>query len=137
MIPPLELGSSLSKIGTDYIEGSVVGARLPNAFFFEVTGTAQKDQLTLNVGATRTDMDPKARVIAYTLSPLTLALIPEVYVLPYKNAHFVFERTENSYIIPLQGNGKVISGKQHWENQTGSSAHANYSIDIQACNPGC
>lgn len=137
VIPPVELGSTLTRIGTDYIEGSVVGARLPNAFFFEVTGTAQKNQLTLNVGATRTDMDPKARVIAYTLSPLTLALIPEVYALPYKNAHFVFERTADSYVIPLQTNGNVVSGKQHWEKETGSNAHATYSVDIQACNPGC
>jgi hypothetical protein len=138
IVTPFSLGASGARIGTEYIEGSVAGAAMPNAFFFEVTGTASKDKLRIDVGPARSDMDPKAHVVAYTLSPLTLAIIPEVYTLPEKNAHFVFERTASFYEIPIAASGKVIRGKQHFENDVGqAAAKGHYTVDIEVCNPGC
>jgi len=112
-----KLNEAIANFNAEYIEGSVFGAALPNSFFFEVTGTADKDKLTLNVGASRTDMDPKARVIAIGLPTLSLEPFVQFYELPYKNAHFVFERASGVYEIPLKTVGKVIRGEKHFESK--------------------
>jgi len=138
VIPPADLGEGAAVIGNEYIEGSVAGAAALNAFFFQVTGTAQKDKLLLQVGPARTDIDAKARVIALSLSPLSLAITFNSYVLPYKPAHFIFERTSGQYAIPLDTVGKTIRGKQHFENEVPRAENkGTYSVDIEACNPSC
>jgi hypothetical protein len=138
VIPPPELGKAGAKVGAEYIEGSVVGAAGLNAFFFEVTGTADKDRLTLQVGAARSDIDAKARVVALSLSPLSLSIAFNAYSLPYKPAHFIFERAADSYVIPIATVGKVIRGKKRFENERGGAeAKGQYRVDIEVCNPGC
>lgn len=138
VIPPADLGEAAAIVGAEYIEGSVAGAAGLNAFFFEVTGTAQKDKLILNVGAARADTDAKARVIAFSVSPLSLAITFHAYALPYKPAHFIFERASGQYAIPLDTNGKTVRGKQHFDNQVGGAeAKGTYSVDIEVCNPSC
>jgi hypothetical protein len=141
VIMPPALGKASGTLGSQYsTEGSVFGGLVtPNSFFFQVTGSASKDKLSLNIGAARTDMDAKARVIAIMASVLTLGMPDfDVYTLPYKPAHFVFERTANNYDIPLAVHGNLISGQQHFENKVGGAeAQGEYSVDIKACNPGC
>jgi hypothetical protein len=140
VIPPPDLGESAATVGTEYIEGSVAGAAGLNAFFFEVTGTVQKDKLILNIGAARSDTDAKARVIAIEASVLSMQVNAYSYLLPYKPAHFIFERASAQYTIPLRMHavGETIRGKQHFENQMGGAeAKGSYSVDIEACNPDC
>ncbi len=137
ILPP-ELTSIGANIGTRYIEGSVFGALLPNAFFFAVSGTLEQDRMILRVGAARTDMSPKARGIAIMLSVLSLAPTVVIYDLPYKDAHFVFERASDVYVIPIHTQGNVMTGTQHFSNERGNSvAKGEYSVDIKLCNPGC
>jgi hypothetical protein len=120
------------------VEGSVVGAHLPGAFFFEVTGVITKDRLELVLGPARTDMNPSATVVALALAPLSLAIHPYVYKLPYKNAHFVLERGANTYDIPISTVGRVIRGKRHFENERGNvEAKGFYTVDLEMCNPSC
>ena len=138
LIPPVDIGEGAAVIGNEYIEGSVAGSAAPNAFFFQVTGTAEEDRLVLQIGPARSDTDAKARIIALTLSPLSLAITFVSYSLPYKPVHFIFERTSGQYVIPLTKAGNVMRGKQHFGNEaTRGGNTGTYSIDIEACNPGC
>jgi hypothetical protein len=122
-------------------EGSVFSAlATPNAFFFQTTGLISKDKLQITVGAVRTDQNPKARVVAILVPALTAGLPTlSVYELPYKDAHFVFERTaDNVFEIPLTTVGKTVRGAQHFQNERRSENNrGNYSVDITVCNPGC
>jgi len=120
-------------------EGAVFGAlATPNSFVFEVTGTASQDKLEIQVGATRTDADAKARVVAFFLSALTMRVGFTVYSLPYKPIHFIFERAAPIMSLNLQTVGKVVRGSQHYANTKGNDeAMGEYTVDIQACNPGC
>ena len=141
VIMPLAPGKTGAGVGPQYsVEGSVFGGLVtPNSFFFEVTGTATEDMLRLNVGAVRTDMNPKARVVVVVVPALT-AGFPAIYgySLPYKDAHFVFERTANTYEIPLKQRGKAMVGQQHFDNKSDrDEAKGEYTVDITACNPGC
>jgi hypothetical protein len=138
-IPPPELTAIGAKIGSQYIEGSVFNAKLlPNSFYFAVDGTLERDRMILHVGAVRTDMSPKARGIALMLPVLSLAPTIVIYELPYKDAHFVFERASEKYVIPIRTQGDVMTGTQHFSNERGNSvAKGDYSVDIKLCNPGC
>jgi hypothetical protein len=122
-------------------EGSVFSAAAtPNAFFFEATGALTKERLVLTVGAARVDMSPKARVVAIPVTVLALGFVQLVsYTLPYKDAHFVFERTsDNVFDLPLSTQGSTIRAQQHFQNQRGNAdAKGDYSVDITLCNPGC
>ena len=63
---------------------------------------------------------------------------PDDNPLAYKNAHFIFEHTSNTFDIPLSTMGKTIRGKRHFENKKDNgSAQGTYSVDIEMCNPGC
>jgi hypothetical protein len=121
------------------VEGSLFGNLVtPSNFLFEVHGTATEDQLNIEIGPASTDTDAKARVIVLYAAVLTLGPGIEIYSLPYKPVHFVFERAASTYSIPLTTQKKVIRGKQHFENtRGGSGAMGEYSVDIEACNPDC
>lgn len=137
-VPPPELMPAGFTLATQYIEGSVFGALLPNSFFFAVNGTLEPDRMILHVGAVRTDMSPKARGIALMLPVLSLAPTVVIYDLPYKDAHFVFERASDTYVIPIRTEGNVMTGTQRFSNERGnSSAKGEYSVVIKLCNPGC
>jgi hypothetical protein len=122
-------------------EGSVFGAAVtPNAFFFETKGVLQKERLIFNVGAVRVDQSPVEHVIVLFVSPLSLSFATFLpYALPYKDAHFVFERAADStFDIPLTTEGKVVRGRQHFQNRRDSGdAQGDYSVDVTVCNPGC
>ena len=139
---PVGLNGGGDSLGAQYTaEGSVFGRIVtPNSFFFEVTGTATKDRLTLTIGASRADMDPQARVVVIMV-PVLSAGWPAwtTYTLPFKNAHFVFERASDSdYEIPLTTIGKTIRGRKTFSNKREKpEARGEYTVDIQACNPGC
>lgn len=120
------------------VEGSVVGAHLPSAFFFDCTGVVTQDRIDLIVGAPRTDINAAATVVAFSASVLSLGINAYTYRLPYKNAHFIFDHTANTFDIPLSTQGKIVRGKRHFENKKDAgSAQAKYSVDIEMCNPGC
>jgi hypothetical protein len=121
------------------VEGSVMGTLVtPSSFFFEVHGTATEDQLNIQIGPASTDTNAKARVIVLYAAVLSLSMGIEIYSLPYKPVHFIFERANGAYPIPLTTTNKVIRGKQHFENKLGNSeAMGEYSVDIEACNPDC
>jgi hypothetical protein len=122
-------------------EGSVFGAAVtPNAFFFETKGVLQKDRLVFNVGAVRVDQSPVEHVIVLFVSPLSLSYATFLpYALPYKDAHFVFERAADStFDIPLSTQGKVVRGQRHFQNRRDNAeAKGEYSVDVTVCNPGC
>jgi hypothetical protein len=122
-------------------EGSVFGAlATPNAFFFQTTGRVSKDKLQFTVGAVRTDQNPKAQVVAILVPALTAGLPTwSSYALPYKDAHFVFERTSNNvFEIPLTTVGKTITGQRHFDDRRDNGdAKGEYSVDVKVCNPGC
>lgn len=120
-------------------EGAVFSAlATPNSFFFEVTGTATKDRLDIQVGATRTDANATARVLAFYLSALTMRINFTVYSLPYKPIHFIFDKAAPTVSLDLQTVGNVVRGSQHYETSHGTDeAKGEYTVDIQACNPGC
>jgi len=83
-------------------------------------------------------LNAAATVVAFSVSVLSLGINSYVYRLPYKNAQFIFERTANTFDIPLATQGKVLRGKGHFENKRDTeSAQAKYSVDIEMCNPGC
>jgi hypothetical protein len=128
---------SYSKLSS--VEGSVMGTLVtPSSFFFEVHGTATQDQLNIQIGPASTDTNAKARVIVLYAAVLSLSMGIEIYSLPYKPVHFIFERANGAYPIPLTTQDKVIRGKQHFENKVGNSeAMGEYSVDIEACNPDC
>lgn len=143
VLPPLSLPATASgALPLQYSsEGSVFSSlATPNAFFFQAAGLVAKDRLQLTIGDVRTDQSPSARVVVIMVPVLT-AGIPIVvsYPLPYKDAHFVFERTSNNlFEIPLTTAGKVIRGQKHFENQRETAdTKGEYSVDIQVCNPGC
>jgi hypothetical protein len=116
----------------------VVGAHLPSAFFFDCTGVVTKDRIDLVVGAARTDIDASATVVAFSVAVLSLSINSYTYRLPYKNAHFIFERTASTFDIPLATVGKTIRGKRHFENKRDAgTAKGEYSVDMEMCNPGC
>jgi hypothetical protein len=121
------------------VEGSILGqAVTPSSFMFSVTGTATADKLDIQVGTPGHDTDAKARAIVLYAAVLSLSMGYEVYTLPYKPVHFVFERAAGSYSIDLTTKNKVVRGKQHFENQkTNGGAMGEYSVDIEACNPDC
>lgn len=120
------------------VEGSVVGAHLPSAFFFDCSGVVTKDRIDLIVGAPRTDINAAATVVAFSASVLSLSIIAYTYRLPYKDAHFIFDRTASTFDIPLSTQGKVVRGKRHFENSKGTAAaKGQYSVDIEMCNPSC
>lgn len=121
------------------VEGSVLGTLItPSSFFFEIHGTATQDQLNIQIGPPSTDTNAKARVIVLYAAVLSLSMGIEIYSLPYKPVHFIFERANGTYPIPLTTTDKVIRGKQHFENKLGNSeAMGEYSVDIEACNPDC
>jgi hypothetical protein len=143
VIPPLSFPATASgALPPQYSsEGSVFSsAATPNAFFFQAAGLISKDRLQLTVGEVRTDQSPSARVIVIMVPVLTAGLPVVVnYPLPYKDAHFVFERAaDNLFEIPLTTTDKVIRGQKHFENQRQSEdTKGEYSVDIQVCNPGC
>ena len=143
VLPPLSFPATASgALPPQYSsEGSVFSSlATPNAFFFQAAGLVAKDRLQLTIGDVRTDQSPSARVVVIMVPVLT-AGIPIVvsYPLPYKDAHFVFERTSNNlFEIPLTTAGKVIRGQKHFENQRETTdTKGEYSVDIQVCNPGC
>lgn len=140
VIGPVDLGPAVVGELTNYAEGSVVGAGLPNSFFIAVTGTAEKDRVVINLGPARTDMEPKARVVAIILSPLTLLPVVTAYELPYKDARFVFERASQGapMTVPLATQGKVMRGKQEFYSERGNAeAHGTYRVTLELCNPAC
>ena len=121
------------------IEGSVLGAAVtPSSFYFDVTGTATQDHLDIRIGPQHIDTKNSVKVIEVYLPVLSLSIGYALYSLPYKPVHFIFERANGYYPIPLTTQNKVIRGKQHFENKiSGSVAQGEYSVDIEACNPDC
>ncbi len=105
---------------------------------FTVTGTATADKLDIQVGTPGRDTDAKARAVVLYAAVLSLSMGYEVYSLPYKPVHFVFERAAPSYSIDLKTVNNVVRGKQHFYTQRpGSGASGEYTVDIEACNPDC
>lgn len=140
VIPPTALPIDAATARDVYVtEGSVFGQGLPNSFFFEVHGTATENSLQIQVGPARSDMDASARVIVIYLPVLSLMPGLATYSLPYKPAHFLFERAADSYTVPLTTQGKVMRGRQHFHNSRGAGgpARGDYSVDIEVCNPAC
>jgi hypothetical protein len=121
------------------VEGSIFGNLVtPSSFMFEVNGTATADQLNIVIGPQNIDTNNKARAIVLYAAVLSLSMGYEVYSLPYKPVHFVFERASSTYSIPLTTKNKVVRGKQHFtEQRDGAGASGEYSVDIEACNPDC
>jgi hypothetical protein len=113
VFPPFDMGNELSTALTDYDEGSVAGALAPNSFFIAVDGEVTKDEMSIHLGPARTDFDAKARVLAITLSPLTMRLLPTAYELPYKDAHFLIERAFEGdvVVLPLKTTPDLMSAK--------------------------
>lgn len=138
---PFDGGAQYATEMSKYVEGSVVGAMLPNAFFIAIEGEATKDNLFITIGPARTDIDAKARVVALTLSPLSLAIIPTAYELPYKNARFLIERATDGMVLtlPIKTRGKTMTVEQDFavDNRGGGDARADYTLKLKACNPDC
>ncbi len=137
-LAPAETQTGLFK-KLNSVEGSVFGNLVtPSSFMFEVNGTATSDQLNIVVGPPGHDTDAKARAIVLYAAVLSLSMGYEVYSLPYKPVHFIFERAADTYPIALKTQNKVVRGKQHFANQrAGAGAMGEYSVDIEACNPDC
>jgi hypothetical protein len=137
-LAPAETQTGLFK-KLNSVEGSVFGNLVtPSSFMFEVNGTATSDQLNIQIGPPGHDTDAKARAIVLYAAVLSLSMGYEVYSLPYKPVHFIFERASGTYPIDLRTQNKVVRGKQHFSNQrSGSGAMGEYSVDIEACNPDC
>ena len=103
-----------------------------------MNGTATADQLNIEVGPPGHDTDAKARAIVLYAAVLSLSMGYEVYSLPYKPVHFIFERAAGTYPINLTTQNKVVRGKQHFYNtREGAGSMGEYSVDIEACNPDC
>lgn len=121
------------------VEGSILGqAVTPSSFMFEVHGTATKDQLNIEIGTPGHDTDNKARAIVLYAAVLSLSMGLEVYSLPFKPVHFIFEKAASTYTIDLTTQKTVVRGKQHFANEkTNGGAMGEYSVDIEACNPDC
>lgn len=140
LFPPFDMGNELSTALTDYDEGSVAGILAPNSFFIAVDGEVTKDEMSIRLGPARTDFDAKARVLAITLSPLTLSLLPTAYELPYKDAHFLIERAFEGdvVVLPLKTAGDTMSAERQFKAQRGGlEASGEYTLNIKTCNPGC
>jgi hypothetical protein len=117
---------------------------LPSSFFFEITGTATEDNLSIQLGPARRDTNDKSTVFALYLSPLGLhnSFGLMVYPLGYKSVHFLFEKAAPSGVfdVPLKTEGEVITGSQEFKINkpgTGGNAFGEYTVNIKACNPGC
>jgi hypothetical protein len=117
---------------------------VPSSFFFEITGTATQDKLSILVGAARRDTNDRTKVIALYLSPLGLhesfGIIS--YPLQYQPVHFLFEKAAPTGVfeVPLKTGEDVIIGSQEFKIKKegpGGQAVGEYTVSIKACNPAC
>lgn len=138
VIPPIEGPGMVNDFATGL--GSVAASGMPNSYFIAVDGVIDNEVMSVIIGPARTDMAPKARVLALVLSPLVTFPILTSYELPYKEAHFVFLRASKGVAmdIPIISNGKVMKGEQTFTAKKGDGdARGEYSVTITLCNPGC
>ena len=132
-------------IGTPYIqtEGMVAAQVLtPNSFMIPVEGTIVKNKLTLRLLASNIDFtNATARGVYVFFGPGTLGIpLTTTFTLPYKDAHFILERalggTQTEFEVKTVGQKMSIERTAKVE-KPGSGNTATYTIDMQACNPGC
>ena len=138
IIPPIDAGPGINeKVGS---LGSVAATVLPNSFFIAVEGTVDGDTLTVKLGPARTDMTPKATILAMILSPLVTFPVWTSYSLPYKDAHFVLLRATKGadMVFKIETEKDVMKAHETFsDKKDGGEAKAEYKLDIRLCNPGC
>lgn len=131
-------------IGSPYIqtEGMVAAQVLtPTSFLIPVEGTIVGKKLTLRMLASTIDFTTAtARGVYVFFGPGTLGIpLTTTFTLPYKDAHWILEKglggTQTEFEIKTAGKKMTIERTSKVDKP--GSASAKYTMDLQACNPGC
>ncbi len=131
-------------IGTPYIQtqGMIAAQVLsPTSFLIPVEGTIVGKKLTLRMLASTIDFTTAtARGVYVFFGPGTLNIpLTTTFTLPYKDAHWIIEKglggTQTEFEIKTSGK-KLTIDRSSKVDRPGASA-AKYTMDLQACNPGC
>jgi hypothetical protein len=147
-IPPVEMRGAARPAAqgaaplSAYIEGSGPGILLPNSFLINVTGTMNRDSITVKLGSALTDIHAVHIVTVVFFSPLMAGLGPTFtwYRLKFQQVRTFIANAVNgeSFILPLRTEGDTVTAKQAFTGKAGQiKAKADYTFTVQACNPGC
>lgn len=147
--PPIEAGATTSAIASRganplsaYVEGSAAGLLAPNSFLISVTGVLEKNSITILIGPGKSDISAVHRVAALIVSPLTGGLGPQItwYPLPFSQVRpfLVHAAQDESMKIELTTQGDTMVAAHTFTGTAGKvRAHAEYTVKVKACNPGC
>lgn len=131
-------------LGTPYIqtEGMVAAQVLtPSSFLIPVEGTIVGKKLTLRMLPATIDFTTAtARGVYVFFGPGTLNVpLVTTFTLPYKDAHWILEKglggTQTEFEVKTVGKKMTIERSSKVD-RPGNSA-AKYTMELQACNPGC
>jgi hypothetical protein len=131
-------------IGTPYIQtqGMVAAQVLtPASFYIPVEGTIVGKKLTLRLLTANIDFTTAtARGVYVFFGPGTLNVpLTTTFTLPYKDARWILKSAlgeQTEFEVKTVGTKMSIDRTAKVE-KPGSSNTATYTIDLQACNPGC
>ncbi len=147
--PPVEAGGTASALASQgsspmsaYIEGSAAGLAIPNSFLISATGVLEKDSMTVLIGPVKSDISAVHRVTVLILSPLTGGLGPQItwYPLKFSNVDSFLANAANgeSMKLPLKTEGDTMTAQNVFTGTAGKvKAHAEYTVKMKVCNPGC
>jgi hypothetical protein len=137
--PKLMKGAVLFRTAREPFEGG--GTCAP--FDLPVTGELSGEELvlTLEPAARRDYGEPLTEVRYVVVSPLTIGLpIQTSFELPYKSAHFVWNRVLEGKPLKLPvrkfGEQLVVATELN-ATRGGERVEGKYTATIKACNPGC
>lgn len=131
-------------IGTPYIQNQgMVAAQVltPSSFYIPVEGTIVGNKLTLRMLASTIDFTTAtARGVYVFFGPGTLNIpLTTTFTLPYKDAHWILksglggEQTE----FEVKTVGKKMTIERTASVDKPGNSSAKYTLNMQACNPGC
>ncbi|MBA3406070.1 MAG: hypothetical protein H0U13_15545, partial [Gemmatimonadaceae bacterium] len=131
-------------IGSPYIQtqGSVAAQVLtPNSFLIPVEGTIVGKKLTLRMLASTIDFSTAtSRGVYVFFGPGTLNVpLTTTFTLPFKDAHWIIksglggEQTE----FEVKTAGKKMTIERDAKVDKPGNSSAKYTLNMQACNPGC
>ena len=147
--PPFEAGGNVSQIASQgssplsaYVEGSAAGLLVPNSFLISVTGVLEKNAITVVLGQAKSDISPVHRVTVLIVSPLTGGLGPQItwYPLPFQKVRNFIDNAANGEAMKLQlrtASDTMTAESVFTGKVDKTTAKADYTLKIKACNPGC
>ena len=113
----------------------------PTSFYIPVEGTIVKNKLTLRMLASTIDFTTAtARGVYVFYGPGTLNVpLATTFTLPYKDAHWILQSglggTQTEFEIKTEGSKMTIERASSVDKP--GEASAKYTMNLQACNPGC